>query len=84
MDVERGDRFESAAFDALPFAQQVGWVGDEAGVFVRAEVAALGVEGGPVGRFVAPVAVRIEERYVDRLVGEVGVCGVADEQTVGL
>lgn len=82
--VERGDRFQSGSLDPLPGAQQVRRVSDEAGVLVGAKVAALGVEGRPVGRVIAPVPTRVEHDRVHRSKGKPGLVGVAREQAVGL
>ena len=80
--VERGDDLPAGVLDGAPGRQQLGGVGDEAGVVVLPEVLALGAERGAVAGIVAPVLARVQEHHAGRGVRIAGRARRGDQQAV--
>jgi hypothetical protein len=80
VDVEQRDGVKIAGVQPPVDLEELGGVGDEAGVVVGPEVLALRLEGRPDRRIVAPVLRRVEERDVRRDVGEPGIARVREQE----
>jgi len=82
--VEDGHNLAPGVLDAAVGGQQVGGVGDEAGVVVAAEVVTLGLKRRPVPLVVAPVAAGVEKHHISGPKWAASGIGLGDQQPVGL